>query len=119
MSTQTTTHPSWIQSFALKVLGLAENFWALWSPSLKQETQTLLTQLAPIAIAAVTSLATSGKSGTDKQSAAFATIKADATAAGIAAGTSAINAALELAVLQLPTQAVSTATDTAVATPQS
>jgi len=95
-------HPSWLKKEALKILGIEEAFWVAWGPSFKTEIQLLLAELAPIAIAAVTSYATTGKSGIDKNSAAAATIKADITAAGIAATTSAINCAVELAVQQLP-----------------
>jgi hypothetical protein len=95
-------HPSWIQEFALKILGMAEAFWAAIEPALKSDVQELLAQIMPLAVAAVSSLATdSSKSGAQKRDAAYSQIASAAEAAGISAGASVINTAIELAVQQV------------------
>jgi len=78
-------------------------------PILAGDAATLLQSLLPIALTVVEGLATSGQSGKDKQSAAFASITAQAEAAGIQAGAQAVNLAIELAVANLPKAQVPTA----------
>ena len=54
----TTTQPNFIIRAALHLLGIAEDFWKFIAPTVESDSQALLTQLAPIAVEAVTSLAT-------------------------------------------------------------
>ena len=86
-------HLSWIKEFALKILGIAESFWAQFEPVLKTDAQAL----AAIAVPIVTGLLVSELSGTAKQADASKQLQAAATAAGIQAGTQAINLAIEMA----------------------
>jgi len=118
MSTTTTpaSHPSWVQTFAMKVLGLVEGFWTAYSPSLATETQQLLVQLAPIAISVVTAQATGVGSGSDKLNAATDQASKLAIAAGLQASTTAIQTAIQLAKIQLDAAAVPAAV-TPVTTP--
>ena len=93
------THPNFVQTALLHLLGIAESFWQFILPSVKTDAQALLTQLAPIALAAVTTYATdSGKTGEQKRALAVAQIGSDAKTAGIKAGASLVNLALEFAV---------------------
>lgn len=96
-----TTHPTWIQSFALKILGIIESFWAAYSPSLATETQILLSQLAPIAISVVAAQAAVGNSGNAALLAATEQAKTLAIQAGIQASTTAIQTAIQLAKIHL------------------
>lgn len=70
-------------------------------PILRDSASRVLAELAPIAIEVVRSLADSPHSGAQKREAALAKIQALAVAEGIRASTSAVNAAIELAVLNL------------------
>lgn len=81
--------------------GASRAVLSLFLPILVGSLSALLTELAPIALEVVTSLADSGKSGEEKRAAAVARIKAEAMEAGIAASVSAINLAVELAVAKL------------------
>ena len=87
------THPSWVQEFALKILGIAESFWEQFKPVLAADAQAL----AGLALPIVSGLLTSELTGTAKQANAVSQLQAAAAAAGIQAGTQAINLAIETA----------------------
>jgi len=101
MTLASTSHPSWVQTFALKVLGIAEGFWEFICPTVKADTQALLVALAPIAVSVVESLASSTKSGEDKRQVAITQITSAAKDSGIQAGASIVNLAIEYAVQNL------------------
>ena len=67
-------------------------------PILKDSTSRLLSDLLPIALEIVASLADSNKTGDEKRKAAFARIETAAKARGIETVNSVINLAIELAV---------------------
>ena len=70
-------------------------------PILEDNAAKLLAALLPIALDVVESLADSPKTGAEKRAAAVDAIKAQAIQTGIAATTSAVNLAVELAVQKL------------------
>jgi len=92
-------------SLLLKLLfslgGPAKAILAFLLPILEDNSAKLLAELLPIALDVVTSLADSPKTGEQKRAAAVDAIKAQAIQTGIAATTTAVNAAVELAVLRL------------------
>lgn len=80
-------------------------------PAIAGAAGDLLGQVLPLAESAVLSFATAkGKSGADKRAAAFDQIKQAAVAAGINAGTSVINLAIETAVQKLAVGAIAPTT---------
>ena len=107
MATTTTvttevTRPSWIQTFALKVLGLAENFWFAVAPSLSKAFQSGVAAALPIVEPIVIGLASDPtKSGVQKAAAALSAAKPQLIAAGITIETNVINSAITLAVSKL------------------
>jgi len=101
-------HVSWFQKEALAFLGILRDFWTAYEPFFKTESQQLLAQLAPIAIAAVSAQLSGTGSGNDKLQAATAQVKADLINAGIQASTTAIQTAIQLAKLQLDAKIAST-----------
>lgn len=102
MTTPTNTaHPSWLQEAAMKILGIGESFWAFIWPTVRADTQSLLVQLAPIAVSVVKSLVDQPQDGEAKRQAAIGLIKSQATDAGIQCGASIVNLAIEYAVQSL------------------
>lgn len=83
------------------ITGSSVKLFDFLAPILASSAASLLEKLAPIALEVVASLATSGQSGEEKRKAAVDQIKAAAIAQGIEAGTSVINSAIELALLNL------------------
>jgi hypothetical protein len=84
-----------------RLLGLSKDYIAFLLPILQDSAATLLSQLAPIALEAVKSLADSPQSGALKREAAIRQVQSLAVAEGIRASSSAVNAAIEIAVLNL------------------
>jgi len=84
-------------------------------PVLKTDAGNLLIALAPLALQAVVAAETPGAAGKDKFNAALASIKAAATTAGISAGTSVLNLAIESAVQQLKANEATSPTSVAPA----
>lgn len=93
------------ESLWAHITGLSSSAWTYIEtyvlPVLKTDAGNLLVQLAPIALSAVTAAETQGGTSGEKFCAALAQIKTAAVSAGIAAGTSVLNAAIENAVQQL------------------
>lgn len=107
------THPSWVQTFALKVLGLAENFWTAIAPSLSSAFQAGVVAALPIVEPIVISLATDPtKSGVEKAAAALSAAKPQLIAAGLSVETNIINSAITLAVSKLPVPATTSGQST-------
>ena len=92
---------TWFLTKLEELFGLAKQYVTALEPIIAGDAAILLQSLLPIALTVVEGLATSGQAGKDKQSAAFASITAQAEAAGIAAGAQAVNLAIELAVANL------------------
>ena len=83
------------------VTGSSVALFNFLAPILASNAATLLEKLAPIALQVVASLATSDKTGPEKREAAVEEIKQAAIQQGIVAGSNVINAAIELALLNL------------------
>ena len=91
-----------MKALLAKLLGINLRLLNWFLPIFKQAAAGALTQIMPIAIATVTQLATNNQLGNaEKRAAAFTTIGNEAKAAGIQAGVSVINLAIEAAVAQL------------------
>lgn len=83
------------------VTGSSVAMFRLLAPILASNASQLLVALEPIAINAVLSAATPGKSGSEKRADAFDAIKAAAIQQGIQAGADVINTSIELTVQAL------------------
>lgn len=81
--------------------GISRELADFLAPLFRDSLSRLLSRLLPIALDVVSSLATTDKSGRDKQRVAADTIKAIAIAEGIAVTTRAVNLAIELALQKL------------------
>ena len=95
------TIKSWFLEKLAEIFGLAKTYAKALLPILEGDASSLLQQILPIALTIVESLATSSISGAMKQQNAFSQIQSAAKTAGISAGASAINLAIELAVANL------------------
>jgi hypothetical protein len=84
-----------------RLLGLSKEYIAFLLPVLQDSVANLLSQLAPIALEVVKSLADSPHSGAMKREAAIRQVQSLAVAEGIRASSNAVNAAIEIAVLNL------------------
>jgi hypothetical protein len=82
-------------------LGLSKDYIAFLMPILQDSAASLISQLAPIALEVVKSLADSPHSGAMKREAAIRQVQSLAVSEGIRASSSAVNAAIEIAVLNL------------------
>lgn len=81
--------------------GTSVRFLEFLTPILASQTAALLEKLAPIALTVVGSLAESEKTGDEKRRQAVQNIRDVAVAQGIEASASVVNAAIELALLNL------------------
>jgi antitoxin (DNA-binding transcriptional repressor) of toxin-antitoxin stability system len=77
--------------------GISSKFFTQLEPVLVTEAGKLWAQLVPLAVPVVTALISSSLSGTDKQSAAVASLKSAAETAGIQAGVDVLNSSVEIA----------------------
>ena len=77
--------------------GFGHSLWAFLEPIVISETGALLNKLLPIALGIVTEIAKTGDLPNAKRDAAFTQLQSAAVAAGIDAGNSVLNAAIELA----------------------
>lgn len=84
-----------------RLLGLSKEYIAFLLPVLQDSVANLLSQLAPIALEVVKSLADSPHSGAMKREAAIRQVQSLAVSEGIRASSNAVNAAIEIAVLNL------------------
>jgi hypothetical protein len=84
-----------------RLLGLSKGYIAFLMPILQDSAANLISQLAPIALEVVKSLADSPHSGAMKREAAIRQVQSLAVAEGIRASSNAVNAAIEIAVLNL------------------
>ncbi len=84
-----------------RLLGLSKDYIAFLMPILQDSAASLISQLAPIALEVVKSLADSPHSGAMKREAAIRQVQSLAVSEGIRASSSAVNAAIEIAVLNL------------------
>jgi hypothetical protein len=84
-----------------RLLGLSKEYVAFLLPILQDSAASLISQLAPIALEVVKSLADSPHSGAMKREAAIRQVQSLAVAEGIRASSNAVNAAIEIAVLNL------------------
>jgi hypothetical protein len=84
-----------------RLLGLSKDYIAFLMPILQDSAARLISQLAPIALEVVKSLADSPHSGAMKREAAIRQVQSLAVSEGIRASSSAVNAAIEIAVLNL------------------
>ena len=95
--------------------GLSASVWGYIKtyvlPVLKSGAGTLLIDLAPAALKAVTDAEGQGGSNSEKLSYALTQIKSAAAASGVVVGTSVLNALLENAVQQLKASQTSASTD--------
>jgi hypothetical protein len=82
-------------------LGLSKDYIAFLMPILQDSAASLISQLAPIALEVVKSLADSPHGGAMKREAAIRQVQSLAVSEGIRASSSAVNAAIEIAVLNL------------------
>ena len=83
------------------ITGASKIVVAFLLPILRDSTSQLLSVLLPIALDAVSSMATSNASGDEKRKAAADQIKAAAIQAGVQATSRAVNLAIELALEKL------------------
>ena len=82
--------------------GFGHSLWQFLEPIVISETGALLNQVLPIALNVVTGIEQTGKlPSAEKQAAAYAQLEAAVKTAGINAGTSVLNTAIELAVQHL------------------
>ena len=84
-----------------RLLGLSKQFVQILVPILQESAGRALSQLAPIALDVVRSLAESPHSGAQKREAAVGKIQSIAVAEGIRASNSLVNLAIEIAVQSL------------------
>jgi hypothetical protein len=84
-----------------RLLGLSKDYIAFLLPILQDSAASLISQLAPIALEVVKSLADSPHSGAMKREAAIRQVQSLAVSEGIRASSNAVNAAIEIAVLNL------------------
>ena len=84
-----------------RLLGLSKDYIAFLMPILQDSAASLISQLAPIALEVVKSLADSPHGGAMKREAAIRQVQSLAVSEGIRASSSAVNAAIEIAVLNL------------------
>jgi hypothetical protein len=84
-----------------RLLGLSKDYIAFLMPILQDSAASLISQLAPIALEVVKSLADSPHSGAMKREAAIRQVQSLAVSEGIRASSNAVNAAIEIAVLNL------------------
>lgn len=87
-----------MKSILTKLLGIGRNLWAFVAPVIQSESGNLLEQLLPLALSTVKEVAVTHDLPNEKRDAALAQLKDRAAAAGLSAGTSLLNLAIELAV---------------------
>ena len=91
-----------LKRWALRLLGITEDFFRALLPIVRSSAQHLLAELAPIALDVVRGyMSDAGRAGADKEAIrarAVAAVRSAALSEGITAGTAAINLAVELAV---------------------
>jgi hypothetical protein len=84
-----------------KALGVSKTLLGFLLPLLASGTAQVLESLLPVALGIVTELATSDRPGDEKQAIAVSRLRNAAINAGITAGASTLNLAVEMAVAKL------------------
>lgn len=97
--------PNFIQRAFLnlwvEITGLSKAFWADFEPVLVSDAGKALQALLPLALPIVLGLATSGKTGSEKQSEAVTALEAAAAQAGVATAADLLNTTVEFALQNL------------------
>lgn len=97
--------PNFVQrmflSLWVEVTGLSKAFWSDFEPVLVSDAGKALQALLPLALPIVLGLATSGKTGSEKQSEAVTALEAAAAQAGVATAADLLNTTVEFALQNL------------------